>query len=65
MRGKSVEEIEALADGSSMPGVRALEKGLIDLIGNRQTVRQEFAKTLGISEDKVVFCEYTGGLLPF
>lgn len=65
MRGKSVEEIDALADGSSMPGVRALEKGLIDMIGNRQTARQEFAKTLGIPEDQVVFCEYTGGLLPF
>lgn len=65
MRGKSVEEIDALADGSSMPGVRALEKGLIDMIGNRQTARQEFAKKLGINEDKVVFCEYSGGLLPF
>ena len=65
MRGKSVEEIEALADGSSMPGVKALEKGLIDVLGNRQTARQEFAKTLGIGEDKVVFCEYAGGILPF
>jgi protease-4 len=65
MRGKSVEEIQALADGSSMPGVRALEKGLIDAVGNRQTARQEFAKTLGINEDQVIFCEYSGGLLLF
>jgi protease-4 len=65
LRGKSVEEIQALADGSAMPGSRALEKGLIDMIGNRQTAKQEFAKTLGLNEDEIVFCEYSAGLLPF
>lgn len=65
MRGKSVEEIEALADGASMPGVRALEKGLVDKLGNRQTAKKEFAENLGIGEDQVVFCEYVGNLLPF
>ncbi len=65
LRGKSVEEIQALADGSAMPGIKALEKGLIDMIGNRQTAKQEFAKTLGLNEDEIVFCEYSAGLLPF
>jgi protease-4 len=65
LRGKSVEEIQSLADGSAMPGSRALEKGLIDMIGNRQTAKQEFAKTLGLNEDEIVFCEYSAGLLPF
>ena len=65
LRGKSVEEIQSLADGSAMPGTRALEKGLIDMIGNRQTAKQEFAKTLGLNEDEIVFCEYSAGLLPF
>ncbi len=65
LRGKSIEEIQALADGAAMPGSKALEKGLIDMIGNRQTAKQEFAKTLGINENEVVFCEYIGGLLPF
>ena len=65
MRGKTVEEIQVLADGSSMPGSKALERGLIDRIGGRDEAREEFANLLGIGTDEVVFCEYTGNLLPF
>ncbi len=65
LRGKSVEEIEVLADGSTVPGVRAIELGLIDLIGNRQTAKEEFAKTLDLSVEEISFCEYKGSLLPF
>ena len=59
MRNKSVEEIQALADGSSMPGIRALEKGLIDQIGNRTTAKEVFSVKLSLGVDEIVFCEYS------
>jgi len=58
LRGKSVEEIEALADGAAMPGMRALEKGLIDEIGGRERAREIFSATLGVDVSQVSFCEY-------
>ncbi len=58
-RNKSVEEIQTLADGSSMPGIIALEKGLIDQIGNRSSVKKTFSAQLGLSLDEIVFCEYS------
>lgn len=58
LRGKSVEEIEALADGAAMPGIRALEKGLIDAIGGRERAREIFSATLGVDAGEVRFCEY-------
>lgn len=51
------EEIERLADGSAMPGSMALEKKLIDSLGDQDTAREWFARTLGISKEEVVFCE--------
>ena len=65
LRGRSVEEIQALADGSSMPGVRALEAGLIDVIGAREEARDEFAHMLQLDKSEVKFCEYPQLLLPF
>lgn len=56
-RGMPVEEVRALADGSSMPGDLALEAGLIDQIGNQDTAREWFAAELGVSTEEVVFCE--------
>ena len=58
-RNKSVEEIQVLADGSSMPGIKALEKGLIDQIGNRTSVKEAFSAKLGLSVEEIVFCEYS------
>lgn len=58
LRHKTVEEIQALADGSSMPGVRALEYGLIDKIGGRKTAKETFSTILSLDANDVVFCEY-------
>ncbi len=58
LRGKTVEEIDTLADGSAMPGLRAVEKGLIDEIGGRERARELFSDTLGVDVSQVSFCEY-------
>lgn len=57
-RNKSVEEIEKLADGSALPGVKALEAGLVDHLGNRQTAKEVLSGILGVGIEDVVFCEY-------
>lgn len=59
MRNLPVEKIEALADGSTMPGVRALEAGLVDALGGRALAKRHLADKLGLTEDEIVFCEYT------
>jgi len=64
-RGLSTEEVVALADGSSMPGVKALEANLIDELGGREEVRENFAKVLEKDPAEIVFCEYDSGFLPF
>src|SRR3989344_2328475 len=56
-RSLSVEEVEALADGSSLPGELAFEKRLIDQVGNRETVRTWFAGQLGIEPEDIIFCD--------
>jgi protease-4 len=63
-RDLPLEEVQALADGASMPGQRALDNGLIDSLGGRQTARESFAKILEIPIEEVVFCEYQAPLLP-
>jgi protease-4 len=64
-RDKTVEEIDLLADGSTMTGVRALEVGLIDSIGGRTAAKDALAEILEISRDDIIFCEYDRGLIPF
>jgi protease-4 len=64
-RNKPVEEVRALADGSTMTGGRALENGLIDAVGGRAEARKAFAKILAIDEADVAFCEYESSLIPF
>lgn len=64
-REKTIEEIGALADGSSMTGVRALEVGLVDKLGGRAEAREALAHILEIEPVDVSFCEYESGLLPF
>lgn len=52
-----IDEVEKLADGSSMPGALALENSLIDALGDQETARDWFAKQLDTSRDNIVFCE--------
>lgn len=56
-RGLAVEDVEKLADGSSMPGSLALEHRLIDTLGNQDSTRAWFAQQLEIPASDVVFCE--------
>jgi protease-4 len=56
-RGMSIEDVAKLADGSTMPGSLALEAGLIDSLGDRETVREWFAQELGLPSEEVVFCQ--------
>jgi protease-4 len=56
-RRMSIEQVEKLADGSTLPGELALAAGLIDSIGDQNSAQAWFAKNLGVEEEKVVFCE--------
>ena len=66
-RSLDKKQVEELADGSSMPGRKALEKSLIDAIGGREEVRKYLAeKVLSKSDvNEIKFCEYKNPLLPF
>ncbi|MDP2648481.1 MAG: S49 family peptidase [bacterium] len=56
-RNLPVEDVARLADGSSMPGVLALENRLIDALGNQAATRSWFAKELGVTAAEIEFCE--------
>jgi len=56
-RNMPVEDVEKLADGSSMPGALALENRLIDALGNQATTRTWFAEQLGLTVPDIEFCE--------
>ena len=56
-RNMPVEKVEKLADGSSMPGALALERGLIDTLGNQDSTRAWFAKQLDLTVPDITFCE--------
>jgi protease-4 len=64
-REMDTEVVKALADGSSMPGKRALETGLVDELGGREVARTAFAKILETDASAIHFCEYEPGFLPF
>ncbi len=55
--------VEGLADGSSMPGIRALEVGLVDGLGGRAQARDAFATILETDAVAIQFCEYHRGFL--
>jgi len=59
------EKVEKLADGSSMPGIKALDSNLVDALGGRQVAREKFAEILKLDVSDVTFCEYETSLLPF
>lgn len=46
-RGLPIEQVESLADGSSMPGQMALENGLIDRLGGDREVQEYLKEKLG------------------
>jgi len=52
-----VEEVEKMADGSTMTGSSAVEHKLIDGIGDKESVRVWFANKLNLPRDEVVFCQ--------
>lgn len=58
-------DVAAIADGSSMPGTRAVEAGLVDALGGRPEARGVFASLLNTDVENIHFCEYDKGLLPF
>ena len=64
-RNLSVEAVEAVADGATMPGARALDAGLVDSLGGRAEAKEVLAGITGKSSTEVVFCEYRRGFLPF
>lgn len=64
-RGLDRGVVVELANGASMPGVRAYEHHLIDALGGRAVAREKLASILEIPESEVVFCEYNSGFLLF
>lgn len=58
-RNLSLEKVQLLADGSTFIGRKAEAVGLIDGVGGKQEVREEFSKVLGLSPDEVVLCKLT------
>lgn len=52
-----VEDVEKIADGSSMPGSLALERKLIDALGGQGDTRAWFAKEWKVNPEDVSFCE--------
>ncbi len=54
-RGMEIEEVEKLADGSSMLGKRAKENGLIDEIGDVYSARGWISKKLNIYPEICVY----------
>lgn len=64
-RDMEVSEVEALADGSSMPGKRALDTGLVDALGGRAEATGVIASILEKNNDEIIYCEYKQGFLPF
>jgi protease-4 len=64
-RDMEISEVEALADGSSMPGLRAIDTGLIDSLGSRAEAKSIFAEILEMDIENVNFCEFQSPFLPF
>lgn len=58
-------KVEAIADGSSMPGSRALEAGLIDSLGGREEAKGILASILEMNTEDIHFCDYKRSFLPF
>ncbi len=64
-RSMPVEKVQAVADGSTLNGVRARDAGLIDEVGGRLEAKNALATMLQKDVADIVFCEYESSLLPF
>lgn len=64
-RNMTLAEVEAVADGATVPGTTALEIGLVDSLGGRKEAKDILANITGKPASEVVFCEYQRGFLPF
>lgn len=64
-RNMTLAEVEAVADGATVPGTTALEIGLVDSLGGREEAKDVLANITGKPASEVVFCEYQRGFLPF
>lgn len=58
-RNLDIGTVEALANGASMPGTRALESKLIDSLGGFAEARGVMSALIGKSLDETVICDYT------
>jgi len=58
-RNMSYDEVRAIADGSTLIGQQAVDKKLVDQIGDRNDVKDFFAVKLGLKKEEIKFCEYT------
>lgn len=59
------EDVVAIADGSAMTGVRALDAHLVDGLGSRAEAAAAFATMLQTDIANIRFCEYKQDILPF
>ncbi len=57
-RNLPIEDVAALADGSGMPGTLALEKHLIDSLGDQESTAAWFAPLWLANPSEVIFCNY-------
>ena len=64
-RGLDREKVEILANGSSMPGSRALDAELIDELGGREEATNILSKVLEIDTAEIKYCEYDKGFRLF
>lgn len=55
-RHLATSSVDALADGSTFPGELALQKGLIDQLGDEETAKAWFANKLGMTSDEIILC---------
>lgn len=64
-RGIEIEKVQELADGSSMPGSRALENNLVDSLGGIDSARGVLSMLIGKTVEETVICEYTASPIIF
>lgn len=55
-RNLPVDRVTSYADGAMFPASIALERGLIDAVGDEETAREWFAEQLAIPVEEVVYC---------
>ncbi len=64
-RDMEISVVETLANGSSMPGAKAVEAGLVDSLGGRVEAAVILADILETDISNIRFCEYEASILPF